>query len=275
MHFGGARGSQDRPGYPRGRSCARPAPTPRQRPRPSGPSGKHPPHRGGGKSRLSYPEARSLELDGSRRGPFCRARALLQGVKRARCPCPGAGGRRRCRTHIYSGSPNCSSRDAAAATHRQKDEAPGVLPPPKGRRVRQLSPFYRFCCVHQRRRGWSATSARTRPCAPPPVLALSDRLASAPLLPSPPLPARGHPTASPPFGVPAIELGPRSPRPASARPALLPAAARSVSPASTRSKPEPAGRISLAAANRPLLRSSAAPQPRRPPDETAAVAAIV
>ena len=152
MHFGGARGSQDRPGYPRGRSCARPAPTPRQRPRPSGPSGKHPPHRGGGKSRLSYPEARSLELDGSRRGPFCRARALLQGVKRARCPCPGAGGRRRCRTHIYSGSPICSSRDAAAATHRQKDEAPGVLPPPKGRRVRQLSPFYRpppiaLCCV--------------------------------------------------------------------------------------------------------------------------------
>ena len=150
MHFGGARGSQDLPGYPRGRSCARPAPTPRQRPRPSGPSprpsgpsGKHPPHRGGGKSRLSYPEARSLELDGSRRGPFCRARALLQGVKRARCPCPGAGGRRRCRSHIYSGSPNCSSRDAAAATHRQKDEAPGVLPPPKGRRVRQLSPFYR------------------------------------------------------------------------------------------------------------------------------------
>ena len=131
MHFGGARGSQDRPGYPRGRSCARPAPTPRQRPRPSGPSGKHPPHRGGGKSRLSYPEARSLELDGSRRGPFCRARALLQGVKRARCPCPGAGGRRRCRTHIYSGSPNCSSRDAAAATHRRSvrpagdgDEAP-------------------------------------------------------------------------------------------------------------------------------------------------------
>ena len=102
MHFGGARGSQDRPGYPRGRSCARPAPTPRQRPRPSGPSGKHPPHRGGGKSRLSYPEARSLELDGSRRGPFCRARALLQGVKRARCPCPGAGGRRRCRTHILA-----------------------------------------------------------------------------------------------------------------------------------------------------------------------------
>ena len=131
MHFGGARGSQDRPGYPRGRSCARPAPTPRQRPRPSGPSGKHPPHRGGGKSRLSYPEARSLELDGSRRGPFCRARALLQGVKRARCPCPGAGGRRRCRTHIYSGSPNCPSRVAAAATHRRRDGASGGVATPR------------------------------------------------------------------------------------------------------------------------------------------------
>ena len=35
------------------------------------------------------------------------------------------------------------SRDAAAASHRQRGEAPGVLPPPKGRRVRQLSPFYR------------------------------------------------------------------------------------------------------------------------------------
>ena len=46
MHFGGARGSQDRPRYPQGRRCARPAPTPRQRPRQSGPSGKHPPHRG-------------------------------------------------------------------------------------------------------------------------------------------------------------------------------------------------------------------------------------
>ena len=126
MHFGGARGSQDRPGYPRGRSCARPAPTPRQRPRPSGPSGKHPPHRGGGKSRLSYPEARSLELDGSRRGPFCRARALLQGVKRARCPCPGAGGRRRCRSHNYSGSPIYLSRVAAAAAFTA---AVGARPP--------------------------------------------------------------------------------------------------------------------------------------------------
>ena len=140
MHFGGARGSQDRPGYPRGRSCARPAPTPRQRPRPSGPSGKHPPHRGGGKSRLSYPEARSLELDGSRRGPFCRARALLQGVKRARCPCPGAGGRRRCRTHIYSGSPIYLSRDAAAATHRRRDGVPGVSSPPNRRCFHPLPP---------------------------------------------------------------------------------------------------------------------------------------
>ena len=60
---------------------ARPAPTPRQTTRPSDPSGKHPPHRGGGKSvsksRLSYPEARSLELDGSARpAAGCNARAL-------------------------------------------------------------------------------------------------------------------------------------------------------------------------------------------------------
>ena len=165
MHFGGARGSQDRPGYPRGRSCARPAPTPRQRPRPSGPSGKHPPHRGGGKSRLSYPEARSLELDGSRRGPFCRARALLQGVKRARCPCPGAGGRRRCRTHIYSGSPNCSSRVAAAASHRCSVRPVGTTatpPPEEGFALSaQLWPTpCRFCC--QRRRDRLALRKRGR-----------------------------------------------------------------------------------------------------------------
>ena len=172
MHFGGARGSQDRPGYPRGRSCARPAPTPRQRPRPSGPSGKHPPHRGGGKSRLSYPEARSLELDGSRRGPFCRARALLQGVMRARCPCPGAGGRRRCRTHIYSGSPNCSSRDAAAATHRcfVRPVGDGDEAPEEGRALSaQLLPTsHRFCCQRLRdqlvlrERSWSRIPAETR-----------------------------------------------------------------------------------------------------------------
>ena len=49
---------------------------------------------------------------------------------RARCPCPAAGGRRRCRSHIYSGSPNCSSRVAAAATHRRGTRLPGVSPPP-------------------------------------------------------------------------------------------------------------------------------------------------
>ena len=136
MHFGGARGSQDRPGYPRGRSCARPAPTPRQRPRPSGPSGKHPPHRGGGKSRLSYPEARSLELDGSRRGPFCRARALLQGVKRARCPCPGAGGRRRCRTHAGA---------LLTAARRSTCRASLLRPPAEGRVVRRKHPTRRCC----------------------------------------------------------------------------------------------------------------------------------
>ena len=134
MHFGGARGSQDRPGYPRGRSCARPAPTPRQRPRPSGPSGKHPPHRGGGKSRLSYPEARSLELDGSRRGPFCRARALLQGVKRARCPCPGAGGRRRCRTHAGA---------LLTAARRSTCRASLLRPPAEERVVRRKHPTRR------------------------------------------------------------------------------------------------------------------------------------
>ena len=197
MHFGGARGSQDRPGYPRGRSCARPAPTPRQRPRPSGPSGKHPPHRGGGKSRLSYPEARSLELDGSRRGPFCRARALLQGVKRARCPCPGAGGRRRCRTHA----------DALLTAARRSTCRATLLLPPTG-----VPSDPTADCHAALRRGL---------CAVRPTLA-------------------------------------------DALPVLLPAAARSVSPASTRSKPEPARRASLAAANRPLLRCSAASQPRRP-----------
>ena len=181
MHFGGARGSQDRPGYPRGRSCARPAPTPRQRPRPSGPSGKHPPHRGGGKSRLSYPEARSLELDGSRRGPFCRARALLQGVKRARCPCPGAGGRRRCRTHIYSGSPNCSSRDAAAATHRRRDGESGVLPPPTGRCCHQLPPRLPVLLPAAARSvGPASRSPLDAPHSPPPIALCS----AAPLRPS-------------------------------------------------------------------------------------------
>ena len=154
MHFGGARGSQDRPGYPRGRSCARPAPTPRQRPRPSGPSGKHPPHRGGGKSRLSYPEARSLELDGSRRGPFCRARALLQGVMRARCPCPGAGGRRRCRTHA----------GALLTAARRSTCRASLLLPPTG-----VGRGFRGCCHPQHRRCFH------RPSPHLPVLLLAGR----------------------------------------------------------------------------------------------------
>ena len=67
-----------------------------------------------------------MELDGSRRGPFCRARALLQGVKRARCPCPGAGGRRRCRTH--AGALLTASRPSAC-----RATASGVrLPRPLG-----------------------------------------------------------------------------------------------------------------------------------------------
>ena len=148
-------------------SCARPAPTPRQRPRPSGPSGKHPPHRGGGKSRLSYPEARSLELDGSRRGPFCRARALLQGVKRARCPCPGAGVRRRCRTHIYSGSPNRSSRDAAALLPTGASVGPptdGHVPPlGRARAVRDSARRP----AGRRRQSPSAALLRCVPAAPP------------------------------------------------------------------------------------------------------------
>ena len=64
-----------------------------------------------------------------------------------------AGGCTRCQLVCGGGLPDASIRLAGAfapapapspsATHRQKDEAPGVLPPPKGRRVRQLSPFYR------------------------------------------------------------------------------------------------------------------------------------
>ena len=172
MHFGGARGSQDRPGYPRGRSCARPAPTPRQRPRPSGPSGKHPPHRGGGKSRLSYPEARSLELDGSRRGPFCRARALLQGVKRARCPCPGAGGRRRCRTHAgalltAARRSTCRASLLLPPTGISSDpSATATRPPEEGHALSaQLLPTsHRFCC--QRRRDRLVPPARGRSRCP-------------------------------------------------------------------------------------------------------------
>ena len=223
MHFGGARGSQDRPGYPRGRSCARPAPTPRQRPRPSGPSGKHPPHRGGGKSRLSYPEARSLELDGSRRGPFCRARALLQGVKRARCPCPGAGGRRRCRTHagaLLTAARRSTCRaslllpptgvpsDPPATATRPPGEGPGRCLHDPGRRptgsASAIGLPLLLCCLHRRCR-----HEATRP--------------------------RAHLSAC-----------------------LLSSWARAVRVRRRLAPP------SLAAANRPLLRCSAASQPRRP-----------
>ena len=159
----------DRPGYPRSRSCARPAPTPRQRPRLSGPSGKHPPHRGGGKSRLSYPEARSLELDGSRRGPFCRARALLQGVKRARCPCPGAGGRRRCRTHAGA---------LLTAARRSTCRATLLLPPTGGETGSQwcchpreagvvTGPRLAYRSTGRRRQSPSAPLLRCVPAAPP------------------------------------------------------------------------------------------------------------
>ena len=123
-------------------SCARPAPLLNHRPLPpQKPSSSRRGERSPSRGRIGKAETAWAQIEAATWPVY--ARAQLQGVMRARCPCPGAGGRRRCRTHIYSGSPNCSSRDAAAATHRQKDEAPRVLPPPKGRRVRQLSPFYR------------------------------------------------------------------------------------------------------------------------------------
>ena len=59
--------------------------------------------------------------------------------------------------------------------------APGARAP----RMHSRSSSRDCCCVHQRRRGWSAISARTRLCAPPPLLALSYWLASAPRLRGP------------------------------------------------------------------------------------------
>ena len=108
-------------------SCARPAPLLNHRPlppqKPSSPRrGERPPSRG----RIGKAETAWAQIEAATWPVY--ARAQLQGVMRARCPCPGAGGRRRCRTHIYSGSPNCSSRDATAVPARRASLAAANRP---------------------------------------------------------------------------------------------------------------------------------------------------
>ena len=147
-------------------SCARPAPLLNHRPLPpQKPSSSRRGERSPSRGRIGKAETAWAQIEAATWPVY--ARAQLQGVMRARCPCPGAGGRRRCRTHIYSGSPNCSSRDAAAATHRRRDGETGVLPPPTGRCCHQLPPRLPVSRVG---------------LAPPLVRALLLALAAAPVL---------------------------------------------------------------------------------------------
>ena len=153
-------------------SCARPAPLLNHRPLPpqkpsSSRRGERPPSRG----RIGKAETAWARIDAATWPVY--ARAQLQGVMRARCPCPGAGCRRRCRSHNYSGSPICSSRVAAAATHRRRDGESGVLSPPTGRCCHQLPPRLPVLLpeaarsVTRRRQSPSAALLRCVPAAPP------------------------------------------------------------------------------------------------------------
>ena len=91
-------------------SCARPAPLLNHRPLPpQKPSSSRRGERSPSRGRIGKAETAWAQIEAATWPVY--ARAQLQGVMRARCPCPGAGGRRRCRTHIYSGSPYCSSGD--------------------------------------------------------------------------------------------------------------------------------------------------------------------
>ena len=111
-------------------SCARPAPLLNHRPLPpQKPSSSRRGERSPSRGRIGKAETAWAQIEAATWPVY--ARAQLQGVMRARCPCPAAGGRRRCRTHIYSGSPNCSSRVAAAATHRRRDGASGGVATPR------------------------------------------------------------------------------------------------------------------------------------------------
>ena len=110
-------------------SCARPAPLLNHRPLPpQKPSSSRRGERSPSRGRIGKAETAWAQIEAATWPVY--ARAQLQGVMRARCPCPGAGGRRRCRSHNYSGSPIYLSRVAAAATHRRGTRLPGVLPPP-------------------------------------------------------------------------------------------------------------------------------------------------
>ena len=169
-------------------SCARPAPLLNHRPLPpQKPSSSRRGERSPSRGRIGKAETAWAQIEAATWPVY--ARAQLQGVVRARCPCPGAGGRRRCRTHIYSSSPNCSSRDAAAATHRRRDGESVVLPPPTGRcshrpppRLPVLlpaaarsvgpakarpKPHIRWTRLTRRRQSPSAPLLRCVPAAPP------------------------------------------------------------------------------------------------------------
>ena len=139
-------------------SCARPAPLLNHRPLPpQKPSSSRRGERSPSRGRIGKAETAWAQIEAATWPVY--ARAQLQGVMRARCPCPGAGGRRRCRTHIYSGSPNCSSRVAAAAAFTA---AVGARPPDR-------EPTFRRACYRVGPAPSASGVGSPRPHSPPPI----------------------------------------------------------------------------------------------------------